>query len=109
MSLSNDKRKGASGSEPAAIISFTGNQSTFTWETINATSVSINQGIGAVSLSGSIANPYKRDGNYKPAHSITWTLTAFGGGVTVTQSVTVYYESLYPWYCVHIPGHPNCQ
>ena len=109
MSLSNDKRKGASGSEPAAIISFTGNQSTFTWETINATSVSINQGIGAVSLSGSIANPYKRDGNYKPAHSITWTLTAFGGGVTVTQSVTVYYESLYPWYCAYNPNQQNCQ
>ena len=99
----------AVSSGPAAIISFSGNQSTFTWSTKDATSVSINDGIGPVALSGSMANPYNRDSNNLPAHEKSWILTATDGVVTVTATITVYYERLLPWYCVHVPGHPNCQ
>jgi hypothetical protein len=109
MPFATKKLMAAISDPPAVIISFSGDQSTFTWATTDATAVSINNGIGSVALSGSMANPYVRDGGYKPAHSVTWILSASGGGVTVTQSLTVSYASLYPWYCAYYPDYPNCQ
>ena len=64
---------------PTTIIS--GNSSTLSWTTTNATSVSINQGIGGVSVDGSTS--------VTPTTTTTYTLTATGPGGTVTSSVTI--------------------
>ena len=55
--------------------------STLTWTTKNATSVSIDQGIGAVDLNGSLA--------VSPLSETIYTLTAIGPGGTTSASVTV--------------------
>lgn len=52
-----------------------------TWTTTNATTVSINQGIGAVGTSGTTT--------VTPTGTTTYTLTATGSGGTTTQTVTV--------------------
>jgi len=58
-----------------------GGSSTLSWSTTNATSVSINNGIGPVAASGSLA--------VQPAATTTYTLTATGLGGTATPSTTV--------------------
>jgi len=58
-----------------------GNSSTLQWTTTNVTSASINQGIGAVALSGSTT--------VTPAVTTTYTLTANGPNGTATSSFTV--------------------
>jgi uncharacterized cupredoxin-like copper-binding protein len=65
---------------PAAITA--GQSSTLTWQTQNATSVTIAPGIGSVTPnSGSVA--------VTPAATTTYTLTATGPNGSVNQSVTV--------------------
>ena len=58
-----------------------GKSSTLTWSTTNATNVSINQGIGDVSTSGSRS--------VSPSSSTTYTLTAKGEGGTASASARV--------------------
>ncbi|HEX2792560.1 MAG TPA: hypothetical protein VHO23_02500, partial [Candidatus Paceibacterota bacterium] len=61
-----------------------GGSSTLKWTTENATSVTINQGVGSVSLNGSRA--------VSPQSSTTYTLTATGNGKTVNCYATVTVE-----------------
>ncbi|MGH9648450.1 MAG: OmpA family protein, partial [Bryobacteraceae bacterium] len=65
--------------EPASIER--GQSSTLRWSVANATSMSIDQGVGAVQANGT------RQVN--PRNSTTYTLTASGGGGNATRSVTV--------------------
>ena len=65
--------------DPATILK--GKSSTLTWSTTNATNVSINQGIGDVSTSGSRS--------VSPSSSTTYTLTAKGEGGSVSASARV--------------------
>ncbi|HEX7829869.1 MAG TPA: hypothetical protein VF787_09440 [Thermoanaerobaculia bacterium] len=58
-----------------------GQASTLTWTTRDATSVSIDQGIGSVLANGSRA--------VTPPVTTTYTITATGPGGTITKSVTV--------------------
>ena len=79
--------KAASG--PASITSFTANPATvttgspssLTWDTVNATSVSIDNGIGSQAITGNV--------RVAPKQTTTYTLTAIGGGATVTATTTV--------------------
>ena len=66
-------------SEPSTIPA--GEDALLTWTTTDAESVSIDQGIGTVSLNGSVA--------VAPVETTTYALTATGAGGTTTQSVTV--------------------
>jgi len=66
-------------SEPSTIAA--GEDTLLTWTTTDAESVSIDQGIGTVSLNGSVA--------VAPVETTTYALTATGAGGTTTQSVTV--------------------
>lgn len=102
------KKLMAAISNPVPVIdSFSGDTSTFTWSTTNASSVVINNGIGAVASSGSTSNTYIRTTNHP--HNVTFTLTASDGVANVTQQVTVYYPSNLPSYCSFFTWHPNCQ
>jgi Ig-like domain-containing protein len=58
-----------------------GQSSTLSWSTTNATSVSIDNGIGAVAIGGSFT--------VSPTATTTYTLTATGPGETTTAAVTV--------------------
>ncbi len=58
-----------------------GGSSTLTWTTQNATSISLNQGIGGVAASGSQS--------VTPSGTTTYILTASGNGGTVTCPATV--------------------
>jgi len=58
-----------------------GESSTLTWSSTNADSVTIESGIGAVDLNGSVL--------VSPLQSTTYTITATGPSGTVTNSVTV--------------------
>jgi len=58
-----------------------GETSTLAWNVSNATSVSINQGIGTVVAAGSVV--------VSPTTTTTYTITAVGGGSTATAQVTV--------------------
>jgi peptidoglycan-associated lipoprotein len=58
-----------------------GQSSTLTWQTTNATSVSIDQGVGAVQPNGSQ--------QVSPTDSTTYTLTAKGDGGTQTATARV--------------------
>jgi hypothetical protein len=64
---------------PASIT--TGQSSTLTWSTTNATSVSIDNGVGSKPASGTA--------NVSPTTTTTYTLTATGAGGTITRSATV--------------------
>ena len=64
---------------PAAIQP--GASSTLAWNVSNAATVTINQGVGAVDISGSVV--------VTPAVTTTYTLTAVGGGATATAQVKV--------------------
>ena len=76
-----------SESLPSVIITATpdtippGGSSTLTWTTSNATSATIDQGIGNVQLNGSLA--------ITPAVETIYTITATGNGGTSTARVTV--------------------
>jgi len=59
----------------------TGQTSTLVWDTTNATSVTIDNGIGSQPLSGSVV--------VQPTLTTTYTLTASGPGGTVSRQVTV--------------------
>jgi hypothetical protein len=67
------------GATPSAIQ--VGASSTLSWNVFNATSVSIDNGIGAVSASGSQS--------ITPANPVTYTLTATNVAGTTTKSITV--------------------
>ena len=77
------------GADPPTISSFTanpvsvteGDSSTLSWVVTGATTVSINQGIGAVALSGSVL--------VSPTATTTYTLTATNSAGTITATVTV--------------------
>jgi hypothetical protein len=71
-----------------------GGSTTLTWTTNNATSVSINQGIGSVALDGSRAV-----NNITSNKNFTLTATGAGGTVTCDDSVTVQ----------QIPNAPTCE
>ena len=58
-----------------------GESSTLTWSSTNADSVTIEPGIGAVELNGSVL--------VSPSESTIYTITAMGPGGTATDSVTV--------------------
>jgi len=64
---------------PTSITS--GQSSTLTWSTTNATSVSIDNGIGTVAASGAVT--------VTPTTTTTYTLTATGSGGTATATATV--------------------
>lgn len=59
----------------------TGQTSTLVWDTTNATSVTIDNGIGSQPVSGSVV--------VQPTLTTTYTLTASGPGGTVSSPVTV--------------------
>ena len=65
-----------------------GNSATLTWSTTNATSVSIDNGIGTVAASGSTT--------VSPTTTTTYTLTATGSSGTVTATATVTVQELMP-------------
>ena len=100
------KLQSAVQAAPPTITSFTGDTSTLSWVTENATSVSISS-IGSVDLSGSMANPYAPSGTYN-GFTYSYTLSASAGGVTVTAIVYIYQPGTYPWYCPHVPGVSQC-
>jgi len=58
-----------------------GQSSTLTWTSSNATTVSIDNGVGSQPLNGSIG--------VSPASTTTYTLTATGAGGTTTKTATV--------------------
>jgi hypothetical protein len=67
------------GGSPAVIL--TGNSATLEWFVTNATSVSIDNGVGTVTASGSTT--------VAPAATTTYTLTAVGDNATRTKTVTI--------------------
>jgi len=77
---------------PVSVTSFTalpatverGKSATLSWSVANATSVSIDQGVGTVPASGST--------QVTPEATTTYTLTALGAGPAATASVTVTVE-----------------
>ncbi len=71
---------------PATVI--TGNPATLTWSTTNATTVTIDQGIGTVAASGSTT--------VKPSTTTQYTLTATGANGTTTAVATVTVQSNAP-------------
>src|SRR5258706_9603350 len=85
-----------SGCTPPPTITFTANptsisaggSSVLTWTTQNATSVSIDQGIGSVGTNGNMT--------VSPAITTIYTLTTTGAGGSTTRSVTVTVESTPP-------------
>jgi len=66
---------------PATIQVLSGQSATLTWSTANATSVSIDNGIGTVAASGTQT--------VSPTATTTYTLTATGGGQTATSTAAV--------------------
>ena len=64
---------------PTSIVS--GNSSTLTWSTTNATSVSLDNGIGAVAVNGSKI--------VSPTSTTTYTLTVTGTGGTIIKTAAV--------------------
>ena len=88
-----------------------GNTSTtLTWNVINALSVSINQGIGAVTHTSSTT---------QTANNVTrtYTLSAVGlDGVSYSSAISIYWTLGYacypvsdpPWFCGVVPSHQDC-
>lgn len=73
---------GSLSASPTTIIA--GQSTTLSWSTSNATSISINQGVGSVAIgSGSRSVRINNPG------SIVFTATISGAGGTITRSVTV--------------------
>ncbi|MBV9067420.1 MAG: hypothetical protein JO093_17770 [Acidobacteria bacterium] len=77
------------GGSPAPTATFSaaptsitaGQSSTLTWTSANATSLSIDNGVGSQALNGSTS--------VSPASTTTYTLTASGPGGTITKTATV--------------------
>lgn len=67
------------GANPSTISA--GTSSTLAWSTVNAAAVSIDNGIGAQPVSGSV--------NVTPSQTTTYTLTATGPGGSATSTATV--------------------
>ncbi|MES2220893.1 MAG: alkaline phosphatase family protein [Acidobacteriota bacterium] len=65
-----------------------GNSATLTWSTTNATTVTIDHGIGTVAASGSTT--------VSPTSTTTYTLTATGSGGTVTATANVTVQQIMP-------------
>jgi len=65
-----------------------GQSATLSWTTTNATSASINNGIGSVALNSSLS--------VNPSATTTYTLTVTGSGGTITQQVTITVNSAPP-------------
>ena len=63
-----------------------GSSSTLSWNISNATSVSINQGVGSVATTGSTT--------VSPTSTITYTLSASGPGGSLTRTATVTVQTL---------------
>ncbi|MCI5149459.1 MAG: carboxypeptidase regulatory-like domain-containing protein [Candidatus Electrothrix sp. MAN1_4] len=80
--------------EPAAIPK--GDSSVLSWTSINADSVSINNGIGTVDLNGSVS--------VSPSVTTTYTITATGAGGTVSESTTV---TVHPLPTVSLSADPT--
>ena len=78
---------------PASIAS--GGSSTLTWTSTNATSVTIDNGIGAVALNSSAS--------VKPSLTTTYTATASNGGTPVVSSATVTVTNSPPPSSVSVP------
>jgi len=78
---------------PASVVFFTatpdtiveGESAVLSWSVLNATDVSVNQGIGEVDAVGSVS--------VSPSSSKTYTLTAEGGGSIASAQVTLTVES----------------
>ncbi|AIX23927.1 virion structural protein [Synechococcus phage ACG-2014j] len=66
-----------------------GECTTLSWSSTNASSASINQGVGAVGVNGSTVNC--------PTNTTTYTLTVFGNGLsaTATATATVYVPPIF--------------
>ncbi|MCP4252153.1 MAG: PKD domain-containing protein [Candidatus Scalindua sp.] len=79
---------------PSAIIE--GETTTLSWNTTNATSAEIDQGIGSVGLNGSL--------EISPTETTAYTITVAGDGGTATASTTV---TVYPIPTVTISANPN--
>src|SRR4051812_36222053 len=85
----NTKTATVTVTQPAATATFSaaptsitaGQSSTLTWSTTNATSISIDNGVGSKPASGTA--------NVTPASTTTYTLTAVGPGGTTTKTATV--------------------
>ena len=92
MTISAIRRGFGEASPPPIINSFTSDGSSLIWVTTNATSIYLS-GVGEVASSGSYAHP--TGSTY--GGSITYTLTASGSGVSVSQSVTTYQSATCPW------------
>ena len=71
---------------PAIVVA--GNPATLTWSTANATSVSIEPGIGTVAASGSTT--------VTPASTTQYTLTATGNSGTATSNATITVQTATP-------------
>lgn len=71
---------------PATVVA--GNPATLTWSTANATSISIEPGIGTVAASGSTT--------VTPSSTTQYTLTATGNSGTVTSSATITVQTATP-------------
>ncbi len=71
---------------PATITA--GSSATLTWMTTNATTVSIDQGVGTVAASGSM--------KVTPSATTQYTLTATGSGGSVTSVATVTVQGAAP-------------
>ena len=77
------------GGSPAPTATFSasptsitaGQSSTLTWTSSNATTVSIDNGVGSQAVNGSVS--------VSPASATTYTLTATGPGGTITKTATV--------------------
>ena len=69
---------------PAAITA--GESASLSWTTAGATSVSIDNGVGSVAITGNVT--------VSPVVTTTYTLTATGSGGTVTSSQTVTVQSV---------------
>ena len=74
-----------------------GESSTLTWNSVNADACEIDQGIGSVSLNGSVS--------VSPAQTTTYTITATNADGTATDSVTV--TVTYPAPTVSISADPE--
>lgn len=92
MTISAIKRGFVLASGPPIINSFTGGGGTLYWVTTNADSIYLS-GVGAVASSGSIAHPTSSH----LGGSITYTLTATGSGISVSQSITTYQSATCVW------------
>ena len=78
--------------KPTVYLSHTldsNNNVTLTWQSNDASYVTIDQGVGEATLSGSDTIPYSTVGGLMLNGAVTYTITAVGRGGTATASTTV--------------------